>query len=143
MYLKFLATNVLLVLNAMTEAASLRGSALGLRAEFENKNRRADSFSPEVSEVVAMVKIQNAGKQFIYGLDSVWNSDGAYCATDSGSAGQNCKSDLEPGDVQTIDFGNTWDSMTITYAINGDYYNVKASPQGSGLLDGSGKIVSS
>ncbi|MES2204666.1 MAG: cellulase family glycosylhydrolase, partial [Pseudomonadota bacterium] len=93
------------------------------------------------SSVVGMVKVENTGVKYSYSLVSEYQSN-AYCATDSGSAGQNCKTELASGELQTTDFSNQYGSATYTYQINGAAYNVKVAMDGSGLLDADNNIVS-
>lgn len=132
---------------------------LTMAEHFELKNRGAlkptkaaweqDTFGlvadsgVDLQSVYAMVKIENAGLQFNYALNSAWQSEGAYCASDNGQNGQLCKSILSPGQLQTTDFENSWDSATYTYLINNNYYNIKVGPEASGLLDENGNIVAS
>lgn len=90
--------------------------------------------------VVGMVKVENTGVKYSYSLVSEYQSD-AYCANDSGTNGQICKSELGSDELQTTDFSSQYGSATYTYEINGATYNVKAAMDGSGLLDADNNIV--
>lgn len=171
--LNFMATSALLCLNqaAAQVSTGLRGSSvdvspkinsndglmgLSISEQFERKNRGGlkaiwvqESFDTEAQSdvdlqaVYAMVKIKNAGTQFDFNLNGVYQSDGAYCATDNGQSGQSCKSTLSSGQLQTTDFESSWDSATYTYEINNNYYNIKVGPEASGLLDENDNVVAS
>ena len=92
------------------------------------------------SSVVAMVKVENGGEQYIFDGWGVYQSN-AYCMNDAGTTGVNCKTSLAPGELQTTGITDQYGTATYTYGINNIAYNVKVSPQASGLLDSNKNIV--
>lgn len=103
----------------------------------------AKKLKRDSGEVTAMIKINNASNQTNFNFVDVYQTEGAYCANDSGTSGESCKPELQPGELQTSDFENSWDSSTFTYEIDSGYYNIRVSPQESGLLNENDEVVSS